>query len=146
MIKDTRYACSYWRQHCDNFKEMLTKLMTEESLLIVIKVAKETTLSFNIQINALKEEENNFVRTIYENIEKIVQPQRNFENDEQAANTNVLGLTEGKQLLFDLFSTFFEILDENKNNEGAYMRDIFFDNKDMLVDILKKNSTSRRGS
>ena len=138
MINDTRYACSYWRQHCDNFKEMLTKLMTEESLLIILKVAKETTLSFNAQIQALKEEENNFVRTIYENIEKLVLPPRNFDQDEQQANNNVLGLTAGKQLLFDLFSHFFEILDENKNNQGAFMRDIFFENKDLLEDTLKK--------
>ena len=138
MINDTRYACSYWRQHCDNFKEMLTKLMTEESLLIILKVAKETTLSFNAQIQALKEEENNFVRAIYENIEKLVLPPRNFDQDEQQANNNVLGLTAGKQLLFDLFSHFFEILDENKNNQGAFMRDIFFENKDLLEDTLKK--------
>ena len=39
-IKDTRYACSYWFEHRDNYKCMLLQLLSEESLLRMLENAR----------------------------------------------------------------------------------------------------------
>ena len=109
---------------------MLKELLTEESLLKILSVAKETSLMFNEKINALSAEDNEkLVRGAYDNIEKLIQPERFTDKEEKPF--------DGKQFLYDGMNAYFEVLSEAREESGKPLSEVFLEHRDSMNPFLE---------
>lgn len=107
-------------------------LLTEESLLKILAVAKETSVTFNDRINALSKEDNeNLVKAAYNRLELLIQPERNFNPDEEKKQFN------GKKFLFDGMDNYFKVLTIGKEESGKPLREIFLAEKNQMQSFLE---------
>jgi hypothetical protein len=140
FLKDTRYACGYWEEHASNFGAMLTDLLTEETLLRIMKVAKETSLEFNEKTGALSKEDNEkLVRVAYNRLEALVQPQQQFsvdQSEEEKKETSKQRFS-GKKFLFSGMAAYFEVLLLSKDEEGKPLREVFIQHKARMEKFLE---------
>ena len=109
---------------------MVLKLLTEETLVKILKSAKETSVMFNEKINALSKEDNeNLVRVAYDRLELLILPIKDIEN--RPADF------DGKQFLVDGMKAYFEIISQAKDEGGKPLSDIFLGQQDKFKGFLE---------
>ena len=128
FAKDTRYACTYWLEHADNFAEMVYFLLTEESLCKFIENAFNIALQFNEKSNMVPKELNEtLIKTGYEKIIEIVKTSKEPIDltEFRGFSTNAVAVTKGKRFIIDGMSNFYLILFNSRDKRGISFSDIF---------------------